>query len=133
MSIKYSKQAGALETTRNYTRKQQGVGIIEVLIALVVVSLGVLGMASLQLTGIKPALVATTAQWLHCLARTSRVVFDPILTLLQPVTIPATTRLVRTAIFVQYRFVRPLLELLLIDASRLKWQLSIFSLLPVAL
>ncbi len=32
---------------------QQGVGIIEVLIALVVVSLGVLGMASLQLTGIK--------------------------------------------------------------------------------
>jgi len=32
---------------------QQGVGIIEVLIALVVVSLGVLGMASLQLTGMK--------------------------------------------------------------------------------
>jgi len=33
--------------------KQSGVGIIEVLIALVVVSLGVLGMASLQLTGMK--------------------------------------------------------------------------------
>ena len=32
---------------------QQGIGIIEVLIALVVVSLGVLGMASLQLTGMK--------------------------------------------------------------------------------
>jgi len=32
---------------------QSGVGIIEVLIALVVVSLGVLGMASLQLTGMK--------------------------------------------------------------------------------
>ena len=33
--------------------RQQGIGIIEVLIALVVVSLGVLGMASLQLTGMK--------------------------------------------------------------------------------
>ena len=33
--------------------RQSGVGIIEVLIALVVVSLGVLGMASLQLTGMK--------------------------------------------------------------------------------
>jgi len=42
----------------NYARsgnagRQSGVGIIEVLIALVVVSLGVLGMASLQLTGMK--------------------------------------------------------------------------------
>lgn len=34
-------------------RKQSGVGIIEVLVALVVVSFGVLGMASLQLTGMK--------------------------------------------------------------------------------
>ena len=33
--------------------KQRGVGIIEVLVALVVVSFGVLGMASLQLTGMK--------------------------------------------------------------------------------
>jgi len=32
-------------------KRQQGVGIVEVLVALVVVSLGVLGMASLQLTG----------------------------------------------------------------------------------
>lgn len=38
----------------NYHSKgQQGLGIIEVLVALVVVSLGVLGMASLQLTGMK--------------------------------------------------------------------------------
>lgn len=35
------------------TRRQSGVGLIEVLIALVVVSIGVLGMASLQLTGMK--------------------------------------------------------------------------------
>ncbi len=34
-------------------RQQQGVGIIEVLVALVVVSFGVLGMAGLQLTGMK--------------------------------------------------------------------------------
>jgi len=34
-------------------RKQKGVGLIEVLVALVVVSFGVLGMASLQLTGMK--------------------------------------------------------------------------------
>jgi len=34
-------------------RKQSGLGIIEVLVALVVVSFGVLGMASLQLTGMK--------------------------------------------------------------------------------
>jgi len=34
-------------------RKIKGVGIIEVLVALVVVSFGVLGMASLQLTGMK--------------------------------------------------------------------------------
>ena len=34
-------------------RKQGGIGIIEVLVALVVVSFGVLGMASLQLTGMK--------------------------------------------------------------------------------
>ena len=33
--------------------RQQGVGIVEVLVALVVVSLGVLGMASLQLTGMQ--------------------------------------------------------------------------------
>ncbi|ASJ76558.1 type IV pilus modification protein PilV [Granulosicoccus antarcticus] len=33
--------------------KQQGVGLIEVLVALVVVSFGVLGMAGLQLTGMK--------------------------------------------------------------------------------
>jgi len=33
--------------------KQSGVGIVEVLVALVVVSLGVLGMASLQLTGMQ--------------------------------------------------------------------------------
>lgn len=33
--------------------KQNGVGLIEVLVALVVVSFGVLGMASLQLTGMK--------------------------------------------------------------------------------
>ena len=33
--------------------RQQGVGLIEVLVALVVVSLGVLGMAGLQLTGMK--------------------------------------------------------------------------------
>jgi len=35
------------------TRSQRGLGIIEVLVALVVVSFGVLGMASLQLTGMK--------------------------------------------------------------------------------
>ena len=34
-------------------KRQQGVGIVEVLVALVVVSLGVLGMASLQLTGMQ--------------------------------------------------------------------------------
>ncbi len=34
-------------------RKSKGVGLIEVLVALVVVSFGVLGMASLQLTGMK--------------------------------------------------------------------------------
>lgn len=34
-------------------RRQQGLGIIEVLVAVVVVSFGVLGMASLQLTGMK--------------------------------------------------------------------------------
>ncbi len=34
-------------------RRQSGLGIIEVLVALVVVSFGVLGMASLQLTGMK--------------------------------------------------------------------------------
>jgi len=34
-------------------KKQAGVGIVEVLVALVVVSLGVLGMASLQLTGMQ--------------------------------------------------------------------------------
>ncbi len=36
-----------------YKKQQRGVGIIEVLVALVVVSLGVLGMANLQLKGIK--------------------------------------------------------------------------------
>lgn len=35
------------------SRYQRGVGLIEVLVALVVVSLGVLGMAGLQLTGMK--------------------------------------------------------------------------------
>lgn len=35
------------------TRRQNGVGVIEVLIALVLVSFGVLGMAGLQLTGMK--------------------------------------------------------------------------------
>jgi len=34
-------------------KRQSGVGIVEVLVALVVVSFGVLGMASLQLTGMK--------------------------------------------------------------------------------
>lgn len=34
-------------------RRQSGLGIVEVLVALVVVSVGVLGMASLQLTGMK--------------------------------------------------------------------------------
>lgn len=34
-------------------RKQRGLGIIEVLVALVIVSFGVLGMAGLQLTGMK--------------------------------------------------------------------------------
>jgi len=38
---------------RTIRRKQGGVGLIEVLVALVVVSFGVLGMASLQLTGMK--------------------------------------------------------------------------------
>lgn len=37
----------------HYKKRQRGVGIIEVLVALVVVSLGVLGMANLQLKGIK--------------------------------------------------------------------------------
>jgi len=36
-----------------YRRAQSGLGIIEVLVALVVVSFGVLGMAGLQLTGMK--------------------------------------------------------------------------------
>lgn len=35
------------------TRRQSGLGIVEVLVALVIVSVGVLGMASLQLTGMK--------------------------------------------------------------------------------
>lgn len=35
------------------TRRQKGIGVIEVLIALVLVSFGVLGMAGLQLTGMK--------------------------------------------------------------------------------
>ncbi len=39
---------------KKHTRKQQsGIGLIEVLVALVVVSVGVLGMASLQLTGMQ--------------------------------------------------------------------------------
>ena len=45
-----------LRTIQNSFKKhadQRGVGIIEVLVALVVVSFGVLGMASLQLTGMK--------------------------------------------------------------------------------
>ena len=37
----------------NARRRQHGLGLLEVLIALVVVSLGVLGMAGLQLTGMK--------------------------------------------------------------------------------
>ena len=38
----------------NYTApRQRGVGLIEVLVALIVISLGVLGMAGLQLTGMK--------------------------------------------------------------------------------
>jgi len=41
-----------LHNSKNQIR-QRGVGIIEVLVALVVVSFGVLGMASLQLTGMK--------------------------------------------------------------------------------
>jgi len=36
-----------------YMSRQSGIGIVEVLVALVVVSLGVLGMASLQLTGMQ--------------------------------------------------------------------------------
>lgn len=44
----------ALDNKSRKTRgRQKGVGLIEVLIALVVVSIGVLGMASLQLTGMK--------------------------------------------------------------------------------
>ncbi len=38
---------------QEYKKTQRGVGIVEVLVALVVVSLGVLGMASLQLTGMQ--------------------------------------------------------------------------------
>ncbi len=37
----------------NSKKKQTGMGIVEVLVALVVVSFGVLGMASMQLTGMK--------------------------------------------------------------------------------
>ncbi|MFK7861739.1 MAG: type IV pilus modification protein PilV [Granulosicoccus sp.] len=38
----------------SFTRQsQQGIGLVEVLVALVVISLGVLGMAGLQLTGMK--------------------------------------------------------------------------------
>lgn len=37
----------------NTSKRQSGIGIIEVLVALVVVSFGVLGMAGLQLTGMK--------------------------------------------------------------------------------
>jgi len=40
-------------STAQSARKQKGLGIIEVLVALVVVSFGVLGMAGLQLTGMK--------------------------------------------------------------------------------
>jgi len=36
-----------------HKRRQSGLGIVEVLVALVIVSVGVLGMASLQLTGMK--------------------------------------------------------------------------------
>lgn len=40
-------------TPQAYKNTQRGIGIVEVLVALVVVSLGVLGMASLQLTGMQ--------------------------------------------------------------------------------
>ncbi|MEE9333249.1 MAG: type IV pilus modification protein PilV [Granulosicoccaceae bacterium] len=45
-----------LQTINNSVKRhadQRGIGIIEILVALVVVSFGVLGMASLQLTGMK--------------------------------------------------------------------------------
>lgn len=45
--MKFSRSAN-----RSFFR-QKGIGIVEVMVALVVVSMGVLGMASLQLTGIK--------------------------------------------------------------------------------
>lgn len=49
MKTRYSKSHYA----GNSRRRMSGVGIIEVLIALVLVSFGVLGMAGLQLTGMK--------------------------------------------------------------------------------
>lgn len=42
-----------MKKVNHFSKQQSGIGIIEVLLALVVVSLGVLGMASLQLTGMK--------------------------------------------------------------------------------
>lgn len=43
----------SLRTKTSVVSRQSGVGLIEVLVALIVISLGVLGMAGLQLTGMK--------------------------------------------------------------------------------
>lgn len=48
-----SKHLERIEYLSSGMRKQFGLGIIEVLVALVIVSFGVLGMAGLQLTGMK--------------------------------------------------------------------------------
>ena len=47
------RSESAVRVALSARRMQQGLGLIEVLVAVVVVSFGVLGMASLQLTGMK--------------------------------------------------------------------------------
>jgi len=54
--LSHSRIQPSLKQARHsdlFRSRQRGVGVIEVLIALVIVSFGVLGMAGLQLTGIK--------------------------------------------------------------------------------
>jgi type IV pilus assembly protein PilV len=48
-----STKSPVFQATHKTRRLQRGVGVVEVLIALVVISFGVLGMAGLQLTGMK--------------------------------------------------------------------------------
>ena len=53
MPPKRSPNIMSSSVVKHCRRRQRGIGILEVLIALIVISLGVLGMAGLQLTGMK--------------------------------------------------------------------------------